>query len=196
MPKPAAEEVREARERLRRFLRGETDERVLSLRTGNPSLPTEFCPCDRSAWESLKLCLRGARLEATLKLPFNRAKLRLLRRLGAKIGSRVHIAPGTWIDPLFPELLTIEDDVLVGFGARIAFHEFRRGEFRAGKVILRRGSIIGGFAVIGCGVEVGEGAFVAAGAVVGRDVPPGRTAVGNPARVLRVVSPDEPGAPT
>jgi acetyltransferase-like isoleucine patch superfamily enzyme len=49
--------------------------------------------------------------------------------------------------------------------------------------------VIGGFAIIGCGVEIGENAVVAGGAVVGRDVPPGKLAIGNPARMVPLVNP-------
>jgi acetyltransferase-like isoleucine patch superfamily enzyme len=44
---------------------------------------------------------------------------------------------------------------------------------------------IGSGATILCGVRIGKGATVGAGAVVTRDVPPGATVVGNPARVVR-----------
>jgi acetyltransferase-like isoleucine patch superfamily enzyme len=44
---------------------------------------------------------------------------------------------------------------------------------------------IGSAATIMCGVRIGKGALVGAGAVVTKDVPPGATVVGNPARVHR-----------
>ena len=51
-------------------------------------------------------------------------------------------------------------------------------------VIVEPGAVIGAGAVILPGVTIGQGAFVGAGAVVTRDVAPGVTVVGNPARVL------------
>ena len=56
---------------------------------------------------------------------------------------------------------------------------------------IRRGARIGGGAILCPAVEVGEDAFVGAGAVVVTDVPPRVVVVGNPARVLREVAPDE-----
>lgn len=66
----------------------------------------------------------------------------------------------------------------------------RRHELIAGPTI-RRGARIGGAAVLCPGVEIGEEAFVGAGAVVTEDVPPRVIVVGNPARVLREVPPEE-----
>ena len=66
----------------------------------------------------------------------------------------------------------------------------RRHELIAGPTI-RRGARIGGGAILCPGIEVGEEAFVGAGAVVVRDVPPRVVVVGNPARVLRDVAPEE-----
>lgn len=56
---------------------------------------------------------------------------------------------------------------------------------------IRRGARVGGGAILCPAVEIGEEAFVGAGAVVTRDVPPRTVVVGNPARVLREVDPDE-----
>lgn len=167
-----------------RFLAGGTDVRLFEWPTAHPSQPTGFCPCDGAWVARLWFYLKAGLLLRALKAPFNRPKLWLLRRAGAAIGERVYLSADVWIDPVFPQLLTIEDEVMLGVGVRIALHEFGRDRFRAGRVTLRRGALIGGFALIGPGVEVGAHAVVAGGAVVGRDVPAGMLAIGNPARVL------------
>jgi acetyltransferase-like isoleucine patch superfamily enzyme len=56
---------------------------------------------------------------------------------------------------------------------------------------IRRGARIGGAAVLLPGIEIGEEAFVGAGAVVARDVPARAVVVGNPARPIREVPPEE-----
>jgi acetyltransferase-like isoleucine patch superfamily enzyme len=66
----------------------------------------------------------------------------------------------------------------------------RRLELIAGPTI-RRGARVGGGAMICPGVVIGEEAFVGAGAVVTKDVPDRAVVVGNPARVLREVPPEE-----
>jgi acetyltransferase-like isoleucine patch superfamily enzyme len=166
------------------FLKKDCPDRLFRYPTSHPSRPTGFCPCDeggiRAAWFYAKATL----LNVILALPFNSISVWILRTMGATVGRNVYISAGVWIDPMFPQLLTIEDDVLLGVGARIAFHEFRTNEFVAGRVHLGRGSLIGGFSLIGPGVRVGDGATVAGGAVIARDVPPGSIAGGNPARAV------------
>jgi acetyltransferase-like isoleucine patch superfamily enzyme len=44
------------------------------------------------------------------------------------------------------------------------------------------------YAIIACGTEVGENASVAAATALARDVPPGATAIGNPARIVMPAS--------
>jgi acetyltransferase-like isoleucine patch superfamily enzyme len=66
----------------------------------------------------------------------------------------------------------------------------RRLELIAGPTI-RRGARVGGGAMICPGVVIGKEAFVGAGAVVTKDVPDRAVVVGNPARVLREVPPEE-----
>ena len=50
---------------------------------------------------------------------------------------------------------------------------------------------IGGGAIILGGVSIGENAVIGAGSVVTKDVPANAVVVGNPARVVRTVGPDE-----
>jgi maltose O-acetyltransferase len=52
-------------------------------------------------------------------------------------------------------------------------------------ITIGRNVWIGGGALILPGVVIGDDAVIGAGAVVTRDVPPGATAIGNPARVRR-----------
>jgi hypothetical protein len=174
--------LKEGLKRFERFLSGQAGERLFTHPTGHPSQPTGFCPCDRPLLPRMWFYLRATVLVLALKLPFNSLKISLLRRLGAQVSRKAYISVDVWIDPTFPQLLTIEDEVLLGVGVKVFLHEFRRDRFQAGRVIIRKGAIIGGFAIIGDGVEIGERAVVAAGAVVGRDLPAGMMAVGNPAR--------------
>jgi hypothetical protein len=174
----------DAQKQLREFLEGRTPDILFAHPIPHPSQSTGFCYCDDSFLSTLRLTFRGWLLETALRLPFDWPKLSLLRRMGAKIGKNVHLSASVWIDPLYPHLLTIEDNVFIGMFTRITTHEFRINEFRAGKVVIRRGAFIGGGAMIGCGVEIGENATVAAGCVLGRNVPSGATAIGNPARIV------------
>lgn len=84
---------------------------------------------------------------------------------------------------------------IVGGGAMILDTDFHpRGEDGtwlmdpaavARPVVIGEKCFIGARAIILKGVTIGDGAVVGAGAVVTRDVPPGTTVVGNPARPIR-----------
>jgi hypothetical protein len=178
-------DLQDAYRRFRAFRLGKTEDRVFTHPTCHPTEATRFCPCEGSYWKPAWLFVKAVALGLVMRLPFNRPKVWLLRRLGARVGNRVHLCPGVWIDPLFPELLCIEDSVFLGTGAKVFLHEFGIDQFRAGKVILRRNAMVGGLAVVRCGVEIGAGAVVAACAVVTQDVPAGCTAISPPARIVR-----------
>jgi len=177
-------DLSDAYRRLRAFRRGETDDRLFVHPTCHPSEPTGFCYCEGSAWQAIVFLAKAILLGLVFKLPLNAMKVWLLQRMGARVGQRVYFSAGVWIDPVFPELITIEDGVFFGMGAKVFTHEFRIDQFRAGKVLIRRGAFIGGMAVIPCGVEIGQRAVVAACSVADRDVPPEATLISRPARIV------------
>jgi UDP-2-acetamido-3-amino-2,3-dideoxy-glucuronate N-acetyltransferase len=110
---------------------------------------------------------------------------------GAEIGARCKIQSHSFVC----DGVVIEDEVFVGHGVMFINDKHPRATNDAGRLagaedwdlvrtIVRRGATIGSNATIVGDVTIGEGAIVGAGAVVTRDVEPGTTVVGTPARPL------------
>jgi UDP-2-acetamido-3-amino-2,3-dideoxy-glucuronate N-acetyltransferase len=109
---------------------------------------------------------------------------------GAVVGQRCKISSHSFIC----EGVTIEDDVFVGHGVmfindprpRATIHGRPQTEddWTIVRTHVRRGASIGSGATIMCGLTIGEDAMIGAGAVVTKDVAPGATVVGVPARML------------
>jgi len=112
---------------------------------------------------------------------------------GVKIGSRCKISSHTFIC----EGVTIESEVFVGHG--VTFVNDRRpratnekgelqreADWKCERTLVKRGASIGSGTTLLGGVTVGEHAIIGAGSVVTRDVAPGTTVAGNPARLLQV----------
>jgi UDP-2-acetamido-3-amino-2,3-dideoxy-glucuronate N-acetyltransferase len=108
-----------------------------------------------------------------------------------RIGARTRIQANAYIT----NYSTVEEDVFIAPGVQTTNDNFMgRTEARHALMkgpTIRRGARVGGAAVLCPAVEVGPEAFVGAGAVVTKDVPARKVVVGNPARVLRDVPPDE-----
>ena len=105
----------------------------------------------------------------------------LLRRLGMSVGSGVAWGLESTPDVFWPDLITVEDDAIIGYDATILCHEFLHEEYRTGPVVVRERAMIGAGAIVLPGVEVGAGAKVAANSLVTEDVPAGETVAGVPA---------------
>lgn len=99
------------------------------------------------------------------------------------IGDRVTIKCGVQIW----DGITLEDDVFIGPNATFTNDKHPRSKVYPDnwpKTLVKRGASIGANATILPGLTIGENAMVGAGAVVTKDVPAGKTVIGNPMRVL------------
>ena len=101
---------------------------------------------------------------------------------GVRIGANCKIQSHSFIC----SGVEIKDEVFVGHGVLFVNDKYPRvsGEWEELPTVVERGASLGSRAVILGGVRIGQGALVGAGAVVTRDVEPGQTVVGNPARPL------------
>ena len=116
--------------------------------------------------------------------PSLRVRSWALRRLGVTVGEGVSWGLEATPDVFWPELITLGDHAVVGYDSVILCHEFLQEEYRTGEVVVGDRAMIGAKAVILPGVRIGEGAQVAANSLVTRDVPPGATVAGVPARQM------------
>jgi acetyltransferase-like isoleucine patch superfamily enzyme len=109
------------------------------------------------------------------------AKRWLLRRIGVTVGAGVTFGLEATPDVFFPELITVEDEAVVGYDATLLCHEFLQDEYRTGEVVVGERAMVGAGAIVLPGVEIGAGAQVAANSLVTEDVPPDATVAGVPA---------------
>lgn len=126
------------------------------------------------------LCIYLAKYSPSLNL-----KVFLYRLTGAKIGKNVSIGLAVVFDIFYPHLITIEDNVVVGYNTVILCHEFLVREARIGPVVIGRNVMVGANSTVLPGVVIGEGTEVSAMSLVNKDLPPGVLAGGVPVRVIR-----------
>ncbi len=115
----------------------------------------------------------------------------------AHIGRRCKISSHTFIC----EGVTIEDNVFIGHGVVFINDSYPRatglgGELQTEKdwklerTLVMEGASIGSGSTILANIVIGENAMVGAGSVVTRDVPANSIVAGNPARLLRYITPE------
>lgn len=132
------------------------------------------------------ICIYLAKYSPSLTL-----KCFLYRLTGAKIGKNVSVGLAVVLDAFFPQLITIEDNAIVGYNSVILCHEFLVDAARIGPVVIGRNVMVGANSTILAGVTIGEGSTVSAMSLVNTDLPAHCFAGGIPVRVIRIESGNE-----
>lgn len=90
--------------------------------------------------------------------------------------------------------ITIEDDVKIAANVSLLSNNhdpYEREILICKPIAIRKGAWIGANSVVLAGTEIGRYAIVGAGSVVTKDIPDYAVAVGNPAKVIRMLDPDK-----
>lgn len=128
--------------------------------------------------------------------PLPRLAIWAQRSRGVKIGNGCHFSPYVQIDLLYPQLVTIDDDVTIGSNVMIFAHVNpttnlylkSHGYARIVKPIhVKSGAIIGPGSIITAGATIGKNVIVGVGSVVSQDIPDDCVVLGNPARIIKKI---------
>jgi len=126
--------------------------------------------------------------------PSLRVSLQRLR--GVKIGKNVFMGFSCCLDPVRPDLITIEDWVSLAGMVTILTHSEPTQPIREilgeegnkiAPVVIKRGAWVAVNCVVLPGVTIGENSIIAAGSVVTKDISPYSIAGGVPAKVIKVI---------
>jgi acetyltransferase-like isoleucine patch superfamily enzyme len=122
--------------------------------------------------------------------------VKMQRSRGVKIGKNCHISPYVLIDLVYPDLITIFDNVTIGSNVMIFAHSnptanlfLKQGKYprKTAQVTIKSGAVLSPGSIITSGVTIGENSMVSVGSVVTQDVPDYCVVVGNPARVIKKI---------
>lgn len=115
-----------------------------------------------------------------------------MRGVNIKNVFNVYIAPEVIIDSIYPEMVTLGDDVFLTRGVKLICHinytdslqRILKRSNTTGRIEIKEGAFIGVNSIILPGVRIGKCAIIAAGSVVTRNVPDYAIAGGNPAKII------------
>ncbi len=126
--------------------------------------------------------------------PWNKARVKMQRWRGVKIGKNVHVGTYVNMDLPYPYFITVEDGVslagsitILAHNKPLAYHKNCSPSYIA-PVTVRKNAWVAVNVTILPGVEIGEGAIVASNSLVNKDVPPMTLCGGIPAKVIKDLS--------
>ena len=130
----------------------------------------------RVAWNMLWISMAN-------KAPWFAWRRTFLRMTGMKVGRHVAFALDAQPDVLFPELITIGENSIVGYNTTILCHDVTVETLAIAPVVIGKNVTIGANCTILAGVTIADGSVVSAHSLVNRDV--AGFVGGVPARALK-----------
>ena len=118
-------------------------------------------------------------------------RIRLYRMMGVNISTRSYVARETWIDDNFPELITIEEGVVIGWRGSIIAHNTQMMPPSVAPIHIKKHAFLGQGVIVMPGVTIGEYAQIGTCSLVTKDIEPYTVAVGVPAKPFRKLTQDE-----
>jgi len=133
--------------------------------------------------------------------PIAPRKLRpaMWRIVGCKVGKDVFIGASVSFDTGHATLIELEDHAHIAGHAILLCHQrdltnyyvgddYAKLPYKTGKIVLKKGSLLGTHTMVMPGVTIGEGAIIGAFSLVTKDIPAWTIATGRPARVVKQIS--------
>ena len=116
---------------------------------------------------------------------------RLYRMMGVHIPDSSYVARETWIDDNFPEMITIDEGVVIGWRCSIIAHNTQMNPPSVAPIHIKKHAFLGQGVIVMPGVTIGEYAQVGTCALVTKDIEPYTVAVGVPAKPVRKLTQEE-----
>jgi len=128
--------------------------------------------------------------------PLSSWTIRLQKSRGVIIGKNCHISPYVLLDLVYPNQITIDDNVTIGSHVMIFAHSNPTANLflknhkypRVVKPVhIKSGAVIAPGSIITVGVTIGKNSMISAGSVVSHDVEDFSVVAGNPARMIKKI---------
>lgn len=132
-----------------------------------------------------RIFYNGAIVELCCLLPPCFLKTLLLKMVGVKIGKKVKIGRGVVFDHLFPDTITLEDNVILEKGCYLDGHSYTISQTIFGKTLIKKEAHLKENTFVGTGTTIGEKVIIEANSGVEKVVPDNEVWGGIPAKFIR-----------
>ena len=166
---------------LKKFLKNEEQLVLILNHTSSPNVIREWTKFQNPG----KLVFNAFIIRMCTYLPLGLKNFLLRSLLGVRIGKNVGICPEVDFDMLYPQLVSIGDNSIIGWKVHLLCHEFTQQQIRIGRVRIGKNALVGAFSTIRSGITIGENSVVAMHSFVNKDVPPNEVWGGIPAKKIR-----------